>query len=240
MYPTPQTTTNPAYFYPTRLSTTLTSNAPPLVTADAYKSGAGAATPAAASQEQGYVVLETNYRVYAYTSNPLQIAVLNLFITLKSRFPNLVIGMITRESIKDALHNGITAEQIVTYLTTHAHPEMRKQVPLLPPTVVDQIKLWELEKNRITDSQGYLYEDFRTMSDFNLVLNYAKQLNVVLWENAETRKFFVTLEGHVTIRDFIKRRMQAAAAAASGAGAGPGGAPSSGTATPTLPGTPSA
>lgn len=44
--------------------------------------------------------------------NPLQIAVLNLFITLKARFPNLVIGSITRESVKSALKNGITAEQV--------------------------------------------------------------------------------------------------------------------------------
>lgn len=153
------------------------------------------------SQDRGFIVLETNYRVYAYTSNPLQIAVLNLFITFKSRFPNLVIGMITRESIKSALSNGITADQIVVYLSTNAHPQMRKQNPLLPPTVVDQIRLWELEKNRMKDDQGYLYEDFRTQADYELVINYAKQLGVLLWEGApEVRKFFVTLEGHITIR----------------------------------------
>lgn len=49
-----------------------------------------------------------------YTDNPLQIAVLNLFVTLKSRFPNLVIGAITRDSVKKALANGITADQVST------------------------------------------------------------------------------------------------------------------------------
>lgn len=129
-------------FYPTRLATTLTSSAPPLV-ASQHASG-----------DRGFLILETNYRTYAYTSNPLQIAVLNLFTTLRYRFPNLVVGAITRESIKAALANGITASQIVAYLSTHAHPQMRKQDPLLPPTVVDQIKLWELEKNRIRDQEG--------------------------------------------------------------------------------------
>lgn len=211
-------------FYPTRLATTLTSNAPPLVNPDLSTGPNAAANPAAggtaaapssaASQEQGFIVLETNYRVYAYTSNPLQIAVLNLFLTFKSRFPNLVIGMITRESIKSALSNGITAAQVVAYLSTHAHPQMRKQTPLLPPTVVDQIRLWEMEKNRVAESEGYLYEDFRTQADYELVLNYARQLGVVTWEGTpEIRKFFVTLEGHITIRDFIKRRMAAAQAA---------------------------
>lgn len=41
----------------------------------------------------------------------LRIAVLNLFCSLKKRFQNLVIGNITRESVKRALANGITAEQ---------------------------------------------------------------------------------------------------------------------------------
>lgn len=192
--------TGSAYFYPTRLATTLTSNAPPLVTPPDPHSTEQLLSPTA-SQEQGFIVLETNYRVYAYTSNPLQIAVLNLFITLKSRFPNLVIGMVTRESIKNALSNGITAEQIVTYLSTHAHPQMRKQTPLLPPTVVDQIRLWELEKNRIHEDEGYLYEDFRTAADYELVVNYARQLGVITWEgSAALRKFFVTAEGHATIR----------------------------------------
>lgn len=44
--------------------------------------------------------------------NPLQTAVLNLFVSLKSRFPNLVVGAITRESVKKALANGITADQV--------------------------------------------------------------------------------------------------------------------------------
>jgi transcription initiation factor TFIIH subunit 4 len=76
--------------------------------------------------------------------------VLNLFVSLKYRFPNLVVGSITRESVKKALDNGISAEQvrlqwflvvfasitvdtgqIISYLTTHAHPQMRKNVCLI-------------------------------------------------------------------------------------------------------------
>ena len=56
-------------------------------------------------------MLETNFKVYAYTANPLQIAVLNLFVHLKARFPNFVTGQITRESIRRGLTNGITANQ---------------------------------------------------------------------------------------------------------------------------------
>lgn len=40
---------------------------------------------------------------------------LNLFVTLKARFPNLVVGQITRDSVKRALANGITAEQVRSF-----------------------------------------------------------------------------------------------------------------------------
>lgn len=48
----------------------------------------------------------------SFTDNPLQTAVLNLFVSLKYRFPNLVVGSITRDSVKKALMNGITADQV--------------------------------------------------------------------------------------------------------------------------------
>jgi len=89
-------------FSPTRLATTLTSSLPPLPTA----------TKTGGTKDQGFIVLETNYRLYAYTDNPLQTAVLNLFVSIKWRFPNLVVGAITRESVRKALVNGIMADQV--------------------------------------------------------------------------------------------------------------------------------
>lgn len=95
----PLQSTSPT-FYPTRLATTLTSSAPPLVSSRHM------------NEEKGFIVLETNYKLYAYTSNPLQIAVLGLFAHLKTRFANFVTGHITRESIRRGLANGITANQV--------------------------------------------------------------------------------------------------------------------------------
>ncbi|KAF8921182.1 transcription factor Tfb2 [Mucidula mucida] len=183
-------------FSPTRLATTLTSSSPPLPTATSVSSG----------PKEGFIVLETNYRIYAYTDNPLQTAVLNLFVSLKYRFPNLVVGSITRESVKKALNNGISADQIISYLITHAHPQMRKNNPLLPVTVQDQIRLWELEKNRLKSQDGFLYTEFKSLADYELVLDYAKDLGVVLWENAAKRAFFATSDGHASIKTFIEAR----------------------------------
>ncbi|ODQ63148.1 transcription factor Tfb2, partial [Nadsonia fulvescens var. elongata DSM 6958] len=178
-------------FYPTRLATTLTSDASSLRTPskamevatsdkkDSDKNNRGTVTPSSTttSTTSKFIILETNYRLYAYTDSPLQIAVLNLFVSLKTRFANMVTGQITRDSVRFALSNGITATQILTYLTVHAHPQMYKgDKGVLPPTVVDQIKLWQLEMDRVNAMPGYLYTDFRHNDEYAMVVGYAREL----------------------------------------------------------------
>ena len=94
-------------------------------------------------------------------ANELEIAILNLFIDIRTRYPNLIVGRLERDTVKDAMKNGITAAQvrfdpqphlkanvtdevgkcaqIISYLTTHAHPQMFKNVRisffLLPRTL---------------------------------------------------------------------------------------------------------
>lgn len=89
------------------------------------------------------------------------------------------MGVLTRESIRLALRGGITAEQIVGYLRQHAHPQMLaaggEASSALPPTVVDQIKLWENERNRLTYTDGVLYSQF--LSQVNNKYNRIYHLN---------------------------------------------------------------
>lgn len=85
--------------------------------------------------------------------------------------------------------------------------------------------MWELEKNRLKSQEGafslltkriplittfillgYLYTAFASQADYEFVLNYAKELDVVLWENPSKRCFFGSLDGHANIRGFIERR----------------------------------
>lgn len=214
-------------FYPTRLATTLTSDATSVRSASmsidaamnsrpaTSASSQDVATPAngavdmTASSNTGFIILETNFRVYAYTDSPLQIAVLNLFVHLKSRFANMVAGNITRESVRSALSNGIKADQIIQYLTVHAHPQMTKSDPVLPPTVVDQIKLWQIEMDRIKAVEGYLFTNFRNFNEYNMVVTYANQLGVVVWQSQAKKKFFVTKEGNSQVIEYVNRKMQA-------------------------------
>ncbi|KAL6718433.1 RNA polymerase II transcription factor B 52 kDa subunit [Lecanora helva] len=170
-------------FYPTRLATTLTSDA----------GGLRSSTFASSSSaNSGFIVIETNYRIYAYTNSNLQIAIIGLFTRLNTQYPNMVAGKITRESIRRAVSMGITSDQIISFLTSHAHPQMVKNQTILPPTVVDQIRLWQLEGDRMKATVGFLFKEFNTQPEFEGVCRYAEEIGVLIWKNESQRKFFVT------------------------------------------------
>ncbi|KAL7267913.1 RNA polymerase II transcription factor B 52 kDa subunit [Rhizina undulata] len=188
-------------FYPTRLATTLTSDTGGLRSASASLEST---LKKSVTGERGFIIVETNYRIYAYTDSPLQIAVLNLFVKLATRFPNLVTGRISRRSIQEAIKLGITADQIIDYLTVHAHPQMRRNLVVLPPTVVDQIRLWQIEGERMKTTTGFLFKEFAGSADFTETARYAEELGVLKWRNDKKMVMFVSR--HEQIADWLKRR----------------------------------
>ncbi|KAL1889007.1 RNA polymerase II transcription factor B 52 kDa subunit [Sporothrix stenoceras] len=227
-------------YFPTRLATTLTGGGD----ADAAGAGGGggggglrsvkagfaAATadsvaaaglppvPGADSSSgrkgQGSVIIETNFRMYAFTSSPLQIAVLALFIKLNQRFPGMVAGKMSRESIRRAISYGITSDQIISYLAANAHEQMHRFAaanhrPVLPPTVVDQIRLWELENERMKSSKGFLFKDFETAREYDMMAQYADEIGVLVYRNDNKRHFFVTK--HEQLVAYLKARKKAEA-----------------------------
>ena len=159
---------------------------------------------------EGFIVVETNYRIYAYTDSDLQVALVGLFSEVLFRFPNLAVAVITRDSVRQAFKGGITSGQIVRFLRMHAHPRqqaahVKANQPVIPPTVVDQIALWEAERNRFTFTDGVLYNQFLSQGDYETVRNFAENSNVMVWSNNRLRTVIVTKEGHEPVKKFWKR-----------------------------------
>ena len=94
---------------------------------------------------EGYIVVETNYRIYAYTNSDLQVSLIGLFAEPLYRFPNLSVSLITRDSVRQAFKGGISATQIIRFLRMHAHVKQveeksKHKQPVIPPTVIDQVR----------------------------------------------------------------------------------------------------
>ncbi|XP_062905909.1 general transcription factor IIH subunit 4-like [Mobula hypostoma] len=177
-------------FYPTRLAINL---------------ALGVSGSAIDVRCQGYIVVETNYRIYAYTDSELQLAVIVLFSEMLYRFPNLLFAQLTRESVQQSIANGITAEQIIDFLRMRAHPIMLEENPMLPPMITDQIQLWKMERDCLRFMEGVLYKQFLSQVDFELLRNYSRDLGILVWENPSKRLMVVTPEGHPDVKRIWKR-----------------------------------
>ncbi|XP_072024475.1 general transcription factor IIH subunit 4-like [Amphiura filiformis] len=180
-------------YYPTRLAINLAS---------------GISNVSSDSHRDGYIVIETNYRIYAYTQSELQIEILGLFCQMLYRFPNMSVATLTRESVQSAISNGITAEQILHFLRTHSHPEMRNKVPVIPPVISDQVRLWELERDRLRFTPAVIYNEFLSNQEFVVLRDYARDLGVLIHENVAKRTMLVTPAGHDDVKRFWRRYRQ--------------------------------
>lgn len=99
---------------------------------------------------EGFVIVETNFRVYGYTSSLTKIAQLRFFTKPKCLLSNLYVGIITHSSCQKAFGSGMTAVNILSFLRQSAHPQvLQKFNGALPEVVEDQICIWESGKTNL-------------------------------------------------------------------------------------------
>ncbi|XP_021825880.1 RNA polymerase II transcription factor B subunit 2 isoform X1 [Prunus avium] len=183
-----------SWFIPTRLATNLS-----------------VSLTDSSSRKQGFVVVETNFRLYAYSTSKLHCEILRLFSRVEYQLPNLIVGAITKESLYSAFENGITADQIISFLQQNAHPRVAERVPSVPENVTDQIRLWETDLNRVEMTPAYHYDGFPSRDLFEGASDFARGYNALLWEDPDDSKkmsLVVKAENHVHMREYLSRQRQ--------------------------------
>eukprot|EP01104_Vermistella_antarctica_P015791 TRINITY_DN5253_c0_g1_i1.p1 TRINITY_DN5253_c0_g1~~TRINITY_DN5253_c0_g1_i1.p1 ORF type:complete len:487 (-),score=71.72 TRINITY_DN5253_c0_g1_i1:124-1584(-) len=178
----------PVYYYPTDIAISLVSSN---------------AERGPFSEDSGYIVVESNYHLYAYTESPLQLALLKQFVNVRYRMANFAMGIITRTSVRAAMERGITAEQIIEFLNHHAHQKTSTRSPRVPEVVTDQIRLWEQEKFRVSMDRCVLYDKFSNENAYIKVKKYARDLGVLLWSSDARRAVSVKESAHDIVKKFI-------------------------------------
>ncbi len=59
-----------------------------------------------------FLIVETNFKVYAYTDSPLEKAVLEFLFEIEYIFPGLIIAHITRKSLRNVFKRGVCATKV--------------------------------------------------------------------------------------------------------------------------------
>jgi transcription initiation factor TFIIH subunit 4 len=215
---------NPQVYYATHLSQYLLSGtasatvaaaaAPTGVVAAATthaptSAGMGGGSGGGGTSSSAFVVLETNFRIYAYTSSVLWAQVLNIFSRLEYVLPNLIVGNITRESVHSAIDGGVSAADIKDFLERSAHPRMLTQTPVLPETVINQINLWAKDRHRLAVHEVVLYEHFASEEEFAATQQYARDNNVLVWARGAPEIHDCRLAVDASAREGMKRFIRA-------------------------------
>jgi hypothetical protein len=173
-----------------------------LSSSSSTSSGSVALSSTSLSTVPLHVIVETNFHVYIYlyTVSPMYEELLKYFIDIEFYTKNMICGMMTRKSVKNAMEKGITALQILDFIEEHAHPSMVKRAKeknenVVPPNVV------------VSDAK--LYENFESPELFQKVLEYANKLDAVLayhdGQNGLPMWMTIKSKHHKTIKNFIKK-----------------------------------
>ncbi|XP_073038473.1 general transcription and DNA repair factor IIH subunit TFB2 isoform X2 [Primulina eburnea] len=160
------------------------------------------------SRKQGFVVVETNFRMYAYSSSKLHCEILRLFSRVEYQLPNLIVCAITKESLYKAFQHGITAEQIVSFLQQNAHPRVAERIPSVPENVTDQIRLWESDLNRVEMTPAHLYDEFPSRDVYEAACDFAREYGGLLWENSKKMRLVVKADIFTEMKEFLRRQKQ--------------------------------
>ena len=144
------------------------------------------------------IIVETTFSVSCSDPTRLQLIILGLFCELDSQLSGMVVGMISRESVIRAFRKGVTDEQVIGFLTKHAHPVVGRAVPT---NVIDHIRLWKLELERVSAHRGRLYTlDAEHPSVFRSVV---PGLESPRWSSESTKRVFVSGEQSQAFRDAL-------------------------------------
>ncbi|KAF7701542.1 General transcription and DNA repair factor IIH subunit tfb2 [Cucumispora dikerogammari] len=129
------------------------------------------------AQSDKFLIIETNYKIYAYTTQKHQIAVLKLFCTNLNFLSDFIIGEINENSVKNSFEKGISAEQINNFLDSHC-----KNICF---TIKEQIQIWEAKSQRFKYEKAVLLEDFGDLNEFRETVDICKEKGVLLFYDEE-------------------------------------------------------
>lgn len=171
------------YYAPTRLARGLVVGGRPPSGGAAAAPTSAAPPPPPPSSADGYIIVETNFRLYAYTSSPARRAAVARVADVERVLPDLVVATLTRAATLAAVDAGLTADAIVAFLASHASPHVAARTPAVPDTVADAVRLWAASRDRVAAVPAVLYDGFATPAELAAAVTAAREAGALLWRD---------------------------------------------------------
>lgn len=156
-----------------------------------------------------FLIVETDFNIYAYTKNELDIKIFELLFEVNYIFDGFIAGRITREKIRNILKRDIDANQILDYLSSHSHPKSGYECIIkgnkykIPENVAHQIIMWGDEITVLNPENVLLLYDFIDDNQYDGYMEKLKNIEII-WTDKKNRLIAVKKK----YENYIKREFQ--------------------------------
>ncbi|OHT07590.1 hypothetical protein TRFO_05247 [Tritrichomonas foetus] len=114
------------------------------------------------SQSEGWLLIDTNFKITAYTSSPLHVALLKKFTLITYEMPGFTSAYLSPNSFKKALKEGTSLSDIIRFLKSNLSS---KGDGIIPPDVEHQLHVWKNQRDRIKTTPNCVMRTFLSRDD---------------------------------------------------------------------------
>ena len=156
-----------------------------------------------------FLIIETNFKIYAYTKNSLDIKIFKFLFEVEYIFDGFIQGYISRECLRKLFKMGIQSHEILNYLSNHSSDKCNDYCNIkgvkykIPENVAHQIIMWGDEITVLNPENVLLLYDFIDDNQYDGYMEKLKNIEII-WTDKKNRLIAVKKK----YENYIKREFQ--------------------------------
>lgn len=135
---------------------------------------------------EGWMLMDTNFKITAFPKSPLHTALLKKFAIVTYEFPGFASAFVSPNSFREALNQGTTLDNIIGFLKANlSHKIGSGQIP---SAVMKQFHVWRDQRERLTVTHDCIMRQYTSAVAANVAAEAAKALDGYVYGPSEKKE----------------------------------------------------
>jgi transcription initiation factor TFIIH subunit 4 len=122
---------------------------------------------------KGWILIDTNFKVTAYTDSDLHVALLKKFALITYQMPGFTSAYISPDSFRNALDHGTSLNDILNFLKTNLSSLGDGTIP---SNVEHQFYVWQKQRDRIQVTPNCILRNFQVPDQAEHAVQIARSM----------------------------------------------------------------
>ena len=149
-------------------------------------------------KSEGWMFMDTNFKITAFPRSPLDTALLKKFAIVTYEFPGFASAFVSPNSFREALDQGTTLDDIIKFLETNLSKTIGSG--RIPDAVQKQFSVWRDQRDRIVCYSNTIMRQYNNMGQANYAADVARSLNGLVFGpyfKQESQYYIVITRGDI-------------------------------------------